>query len=261
MTWDPAIYLKYGGERTRPAADLLARVPVIEPHNVVDLGCGPGNSTALLAARWPAAHVTAVDADPAMLDRAWRSGPRCRYVQADIATWKPDPAPDVIFSNAVLHWLDDHENLFPRLMRSLPAGGVLAVQMPRNFDAPSHALLRDVARKGPWAATLEPLLREHPVADPQVYHRWLAPLSGALEIWETTYLVRLSGADPVLSWMRGTSLRPLLDALDPKSAAQYEATYAERLREAYPREADGVTLFPFRRLFIVATRAEGTPTA
>ncbi|MFA7429687.1 MAG: trans-aconitate 2-methyltransferase [Rhodospirillaceae bacterium] len=256
MSWDPALYLKYGGERTRPAADLLARVPVIDPLQVVDLGCGPGNSTALLAARWPSAHVTAIDSDHAMLDRAWRSGPRCRYLQADITTWQPDQPPDVIFSNAVLHWLDDHATLFPRLMRLLPPGGVLAVQMPCNFEAPSHALLRQVARSGPWAKTLEPLLRDKPVAEPEIYHRWVAPLSSALEIWETTYLVRLSGADPVLSWVRGTALRPLLDALDDKAAGMYEATYAERLREAYPREADGVTLFPFRRLFIVATRAE-----
>lgn len=256
MSWDPALYLKYGGERTRPAADLLARIPVMEPHHVVDLGCGPGNSTALLAARWPSAHITAVDADAAMLERAWHSGPRCRYVRADITTWEPDQVPEVIFSNAVLHWLDNHSAVFPRLMNLLPPGGVLAVQMPRNFDAPSHTLLRQVARNGPWADKLAPLLREKPVAEPEVYHRWLAPLSDALEIWETTYLVRLSGADPVLSWMRGTALRPLLDALDPKVAAQYEAAYAERLREAYPREADGVTLFPFRRLFIVATRTE-----
>lgn len=257
MSWDPALYLKYGGERTRPAADLLARVPVTDPSQVVDLGCGPGNSTALLAARWPAAHIAAVDADPNMLDRARRSGPRCRYVHADIAAWQPDQPPDVIFSNAVLHWLDDHAALFPRLVRLLPAGGVLAVQMPHNFDAPSHTLLRQVARGGPWAPTLEPLLRDKPVAALETYHRWLAPLSSALEIWETTYLVRLSGADPVLSWMRGTALRPLLDALDPKAAGMYEAAYAERLRDAYPREPDGITLFPFRRLFIVATRAEG----
>lgn len=255
MSWDPALYLKYGGERTRPAADLLARVPLQAPTQVIDLGCGPGNSTALLAARWPAAHITGVDADPDMLNRARRSGPRCRYVRADIATWTPDVRPDLIFSNAVLHWLDDHAELFPRLMKQLPPGGILAVQMPRNHSAPSHTLMREVARDGRWAETLAPILREKPVAEPEEYYRWLAPLCSELEIWETTYLLKLSGADPILAWTRGTALRPLLDALPQKEAAAFEAAYAERLRTAYPREPDGTTLFPFRRIFLVASRS------
>lgn len=254
MSWDPGLYLKFGGERTRPAADLLARVPLTEPHTLYDLGCGPGNSTALLAARWPSAHITGVDSDPAMLDRARHTGPAVRWQHADIATWTPDTPADLIFSNAALHWLDDHSALFPRLMTGLRPGGILAVQMPDNFSAPSHALMRAAARSGPWAAALTPLLRTAPVARPEDYHRWLAPLSATIEIWETTYLLRLSGADPVLSWVRGSALRPLLDALEDRQAATFEALYAEYLRAAYPHEADGITLFPFRRLFIVAER-------
>lgn len=254
MPWDPHQYLKFGGERTRPAADLLARVPLDQPARVYDLGCGPGNSTALLAGRWPSAHITALDADAAMLERARSSGPRCRYVMADIGTWTPDDRADLIFSNAVLHWLPDHAQLFPRLAGFLADGGVLAVQMPHNQDAPSHTLMRDTARRGPWASSLAPHLVDAPVAEPEQYYRWLARSVRELEIWETTYLLRLSGADPVLAWVRGTALRPLLEALDPRSAAAFEAEYAERLRGAYPREPDGVTLFPFRRLFIVARR-------
>lgn len=254
MTWDPGQYLKYGGERTRPAADLLARIPLEAPQAVVDLGCGPGNSTALLSDRWPAAQVTGVDADAAMLERARRAGSMVRWRQANIATWAPDGPADLIFSNAALQWLDDHAALFPRLMGALTPGGVLAVQMPNNFDAPSHALMRDTARSGPWAATLAPLLREAPVAPPAAYYRWLAPLAAQVEIWETIYLHRLSGADPVLSWVRGSALRPLLAALEDRQAAAFEALYAERLRSAYPQEADGATLFPFRRLFMVAVR-------
>jgi len=254
MSWDPALYLKYGGERTRPAADLLARVPLVAPRVVCDAGCGPGNSTALLAERWPAAHLCGIDGDAAMLARARASGPAAHWLQADLATWAPDTPPDLIFSNAALHWLDHHDVLFPRLLSLLAPGGVLAVQMPRNFAAPSHALMRQVAREGPWAERLAPHLREAPVAAPEVYYRWLQAEAESLEIWETTYLLRLSGADPVLSWVRGSALRPLLAALDDRQAAAFEAVSAERLRGAYPREPDGATLFPFRRLFIVATR-------
>jgi trans-aconitate 2-methyltransferase len=254
MGWDPATYLKFGGERTRPAADLLAHVEAEDPGVVYDLGCGPGNSTALLAARWPTAHITGLDSDSNMLERANRSGPSCRWLQGDVAEWQPDEDPDVIFSNAVLHWLDDHQSLLPKLMGFLKPGGALAVQMPRNHSAPSHTLLQKAALAGPWAERLAALLRPEPVARPEQYFRWLVEHANKLEIWETTYLLRLTGADPVLAWARGTALKPLLDALDERSAAAFEAAYAARLRDAYPCEPDGTTLFPFRRLFIVAVR-------
>lgn len=254
MGWDPVAYLKYGGERTRPAADLLARVPETDPNVIYDLGCGPGNSTALLSSRWPAAHLTGLDADPTMLARARKNGPRARWSETDIETWEaPQPA-DLIFSNAVLHWLDHHDRLFPRLIQQLRSGGILAVQMPRNHHAPSHALLRELARSSPWASQLESILRDEPVASPEAYWRWLSPHCSELEIWETTYLMPLRGQDPILAWIKGSSLRPVLAALAPEDALTFEQTLAAQLREAYPAEDDGCTLFPFRRLFILATR-------
>jgi len=254
MGWDPSQYLAYGDERSRPAMDLLARVPTAMPRLVADLGCGPGNSTALLAQRWPCSRLIGVDSDPAMLARAHRDGPDAEWIQADIADWQPRAAPDVIFSNAALHWLPGHATLLPRLLGMLADGGALAVQMPRNHAAPSHVLLRETAEDGPWAAALNGVLEDAPVAAPETYARWLTPHATRLDIWETTYLHRLTGADPVLSWVRGSALRPVLDRLSSDQANKFERDYAARLRDAYPPEPDGITLFPFRRLFIIALR-------
>ena len=169
-----------------------------------------------------------------------------------MATWTPDAPFDLLFSNAALHWLPDHASLLPRLLGHLRPGGVLAVQMPRNFAAPSHTLLREVARVGPWADSLARHLADEPVAAPEWYHDLLAPLAAAVDIWQTEYLHVLDGDDPVLNWVRGTALRPVIDALTPEDRMRFEAEYARRLRWAYPTRPDGRTLFPFRRLFIVA---------
>jgi trans-aconitate 2-methyltransferase len=255
LTWDPTRYLSFGDERTRPALDLLARVPLTDAARVADLGCGPGNSTALLAERWPEAAIIGVDSSPEMLAKARASGVRATWLQADIAAWAPDRPLDLIYSNAALHWLGDHAALLPRLQSQLRAEGVLAVQMPRNFAAPSHALLRETAANGPWAGHLAGILDERPVAAPEWYYDLLAPLTRELDIWETEYLHVLEGDDPVLRWSRGTALRPLMEALDAEQFAAFEAAYAARLRAAYPRRPDGRTLFPFRRLFIIAQRS------
>jgi trans-aconitate 2-methyltransferase len=252
MTWNPERYLAFGDERTRPASDLLARVPLAAAERVVDLGCGPGNATALLAARWPQAVVTGVDNARAMLAQARASGVAARWVEADIATWTADDPLDLIFANAALHWVADHAGLLPRLIGWLRPGGALAVQMPRNFAAPSHALLRATAEEGPWAVRLAGVLDHEPVAAPAWYYRLLAPRAAALDIWETEYLHVLHGDDPVLRWTGGTALHPVRAALEPAAFAAFEAAYAARLREAYPKGGDGRTLFPFRRLFIVA---------
>jgi trans-aconitate 2-methyltransferase len=252
MTWSPERYLAFGDERTRPAIDLLARVPLVAAARVVDLGCGPGNSTALLAARWPGAVVTGVDSSTAMLAKARASGVPARWVEADIATWTADDPLDLIFANAALHWVEDHATLLPRLLGGLRPGGALAVQMPRNFAAPSHALLRATAAQEPWAGRLAGVLDREPVAAPPWYYRLLAPRAAALDIWETEYLHVLDGDDPVLRWAGGSALHPVREALEPEAFAAFEAAYAARLREAYPKGADGRTLFPFRRLFIVA---------
>jgi trans-aconitate 2-methyltransferase len=254
LTWDPERYLSFGDQRTRPALDLLARVPLANAARVADLGCGPGNSTALLAERWPEAAIIGVDSSPEMLAQARASGVRAAWLESDIAGWTPDRPLDLIYSNAALHWLGDHALLLPRLMGQLRAGGVLAVQMPRNFAAPSHALLHETAANGPWADRLAGILDERSVATPEWYYDLLAPLAGRLDIWETEYLHVLEGDDPVLRWTRGTALRPIMQALDGEQFAAFEAAYAGRLRAAYPKRADGRTPFPFRRVFIVAQR-------
>lgn len=254
MTWNAKHYLAFADQRTRPAIDLLARVPLRDAERIADLGCGPGNATRLLVERWPRATVIGIDSSSDMLANARRSGIEARWVEADIATWAPDRAFDLIYSNAALHWVGDHEALLPRLLGGLRTGGVLAVQMPRNFEAPSHALLRATAKSGPWADRLARVPDTRPVAAPEWYYDLLAPQALVLDIWETVYLHVLDGDDPVLRWTRSTALRPIMQALDPADRAAFEAAYAARLREAYPRRADGRTLFPFRRLFLVAQR-------
>jgi trans-aconitate 2-methyltransferase len=255
MTWSPERYLAFADQRTRPAVDLLARVPLQRPERAVDLGCGPGNSTRLLAERWPAADVIGIDSSGDMLASAGQSGIRATWVEADLAAWAPQHAPDLIFSNAALHWVGGHETLLPRLLECVRPGGVLAVQMPRNFEAPSHTLLRATAASGPWADRLAEVLDWRPVATPEWYYDLLAPQAAALDIWETVYLHVLEGDDPVLRWARSTALRRIVQALDEADCAAFEAAYAARLRAAYPRRADGRTLFAFRRLFIVAQRS------
>jgi trans-aconitate 2-methyltransferase len=254
LTWEPERYLTFGDQRTRPALDLLARVPLEKAARVADLGCGPGNATALLAQRWPEAAIVGVDHSPEMLAQARATGIRATWVEAEIAAWTPDHPLDLIYSNAALQWLGDHMALLPRLMGQLCAEGVLAVQMPRNSQAPSHAMLRATAKSGPWADRLAAILDWRPVAAPEWYYDLLAPHAQALDVWEAEYLHVLEGDDPVLRWTRSTALRPVLQALKAEQFAAFEAAYAARLRAAYPKRADGRTLFPFRRLFIVAQR-------
>jgi trans-aconitate 2-methyltransferase len=255
MTWDPEPYLRYRDHRTRPAIDLLARIALGAPARIADLGCGPGNSTALLARRWPDAAVTGVDSSAAMLAKARTSATRANWLQADLADWTPALPFDLLFSNAALQWLPDHAELLPRLFAHLAPGGALAIQMPRNFGAPAHVLLRALAAEGPWAGRLETAPLREPVGSPAWYFDLLAPSAAALDIWETEYLQVLDGDDPVLAWTRGTALRPVQAALTADELAAFEADYRARLCAAYPKRPDGRTLFPFRRLFIVACRS------
>lgn len=253
--WNPARYLAHAAPRLRPALDLLARVPLESPADVLDLGCGTGTATRLLAARWPQARITGVDSSPAMLARARAESPATlSWVEADLASWAPPPAAaDLIFSNAALHWLDDHAALLPRLMAGLRPGGVLAVQMPDNFAAPSHQALFRIAHDPRWESRLRPALREAPVARPAEYRRLLAPLAAEVDIWTTEYLHLLDGEDPVFAWTESTILRPLLGLLSPEETRDLSAAYAAALRAAYPADPEGRTPFPFRRLFLVAT--------
>jgi len=251
-SWDPSQYLKFADDRLRPALDLIARIPDARYRTIWDLGCGTGNITKLLHDRWPEARVRGLDNSPDMLLKA-RALEGIEWIEGDASRWTaPEPA-DLVFSNAVFQWLDGHERLFPHLIQQVARGGVLAVQMPRNFDAPSHALLRETAARGPWAR-FAPALRTAPVASPEVYYDLLMPYATHIDIWEVEYLHVLQGENAVLEWTKGTALRPVLDSLAPEERSEFLAAYAEKLREAYPRRRDGMTLFPFRRLFMVALR-------
>ncbi|HEX9489432.1 MAG TPA: methyltransferase domain-containing protein [Stellaceae bacterium] len=258
MAWDPALYLKFGDERLRPGFELFARIGELPPGPLYELGCGTGVHARAMAARWPDRALSAIDRSREMLTKAAAEPAPIHWVEADIARWSA-PAPGaLIFSNATLQWLDEHERLLPHLLRQLAPGGILAVQMPRNFDQDSHRLMRETATQGPWAERLAPVLgsatvlRREPVMPPEAYYDLLAPLAADIDLWETDYLHVLTGGDAVLEWVRGTALRPLLEALAPGERASFVAAYGAKLRQAYPRRRDGKTLFPFRRLFLIA---------
>ena len=254
-SWDPAQYLRFSNERLRPALDLLAQVPLQSVTNVVDLGCGAGNVTAILRQRFPNANVLGVDGSEAMLGKARTAVPSCHFVRADFATWIPENPFDLIYSNAALHWANRHETLFPRLISWLAPGGVLAVQMPAMHDAPMRRLQNEVAAVGPWAPILADAEIARGLLSVGAYYDLLRPLLATLDIWETIYLHVLQGQDAVTEWAAGSSLRPFLDKLPDGLRRQYRAAYSEALRPHYPRRADGSTLLPFRRLFIIGRRS------
>jgi len=251
--WNPRLLRTFLWERLRPAIDLLNRVDLSVPTTICDLGCGAGHITRRLASRWPAAHVTGVDESPAMLAEAQREPSGITWIEADIASWVPERPVDLIFSNAALHWLDDHKSLLPRLLGYLRPGGVLAMQMPRNHGEPSHTAIYDAVEAGPWRDRLLPLIRLSPVAEPEAYASMLLPIVSSVDIWETVYLHMLPGNNPVVEWTSGTGLRPVLGALQGQERTDFLTDYAKRVAGAYPPRADGTTIFPFRRLFVVAT--------
>ena len=252
--WNPAQYHRFADARLRPAIDLLARIPLAEPATIYDLGCGSGRTTDLLARRWPKARIVGVDSSGKMLASARQDFPQIEFVQADLAQWSPRAPADLLFSNAALHWLDDHPTLFRRLIGQVAPGGQFAVQMPHNHDQPSHHAIVAAVEAGPWRQRLRPLLRPSPVSQAAQYHAMLAPRARRLDIWETTYLQILEGANPVAEWTKGTALSPFLEALEAFERAEFEAAYRALVVEAYPANARGKTLFPFRRLFFVAER-------
>lgn len=265
--WDPVAYAAFAAERARPFDDLVARIPAGEPRRVVDLGCGTGDLTASLARRWPGARVHGVDSSPSMLAQARVAAQaedlagRLTVEQGDLARWAPDAPVDVVVSNAALQWVPRHLDLLPRWVDALAPGGWLALHVPGNADAPSHALMREVADEPRFTARLAGVLRRTwPVAQPTTYAALLADLGCAVDAWETTYAHVLDAAgqfgdDAVLAWVQGTGLRPVMQALDddPDLRQDYLETYAERLRAAYPRRRWG-TLLPFRRVFCVAQK-------
>lgn len=256
--WDPSQYARFGDHRLRPALELLGRIPHEAPSLVYDLGCGPGNVTRIISERWPNARVIGVDNSPQMLEKAASEPSRVEWVEADVLTWEPQSAPDVIYSNATLQWIEGHEALFPRLLGSLAPGGCFAAQMPLSRDAASHklmvAVLRELAAQDNKAAEgLIGTMARKWVLDADEYYDLLIEQTTSLDIWHTEYLQVLSGEDAVLEWVKATGLRPVLNGLDDTDRAAYLERYTAELRSAYPRRADGHTLYPFRRQFIVAT--------
>jgi trans-aconitate 2-methyltransferase len=253
--WNAGQYLKFEDERTRPPRDLLAQVPLRSARRVVDLGCGPGNSTELLIARFPEAEVIGLDSSPAMLQQARERLPRGTFVQADLATWVPQEPTDLLFANAVFQWVPNHEAVLARLLQALPTGGVLAVQMPDNTDEPALALMKDVASSGPWAWTLAlASAARDELPRPGGYYDLLRPLSAHLDIWHTVYNHVMAGPDAIVEWFKGSALRPFLAALDADMQRGFLAAYTTRIAKAYPPRVDGQVLLRFPRLFIIATR-------
>ena len=252
MAWDPTQYLTFAGPRLRPALDLIAQIPLAAPKRVVDLGCGAGNVTQVLKDRWPEAEVRGVDNSPEMLAKARAAHPTIAWEEADVGRWTPDAPYDLVFANAALQWLSDHKTLFPRVAGMVAKGGALAVQMPRNYNAPSHVMMREAAKDGPWEKKLANVRPDDPTGDPQFYYDLLSPLAASLDMWETEYCMIMEGENPVAEFTKGTWLGALLAALDEPDRTNYENAYRARILKAYPKRPDGKTLFPFRRLFIIA---------
>src|ERR1700744_5250768 len=250
--WNAEQYLKFEDERTRPSRDLLAQIPLADARKVVDIGCGPGNSTELLVKRWPQAAVTGIDTSADMLKQARERLPKQTFVETNVAHWVPPEKTDVLFANAIFQWVPNHLKQLQRLLGALSPGGVLAVQMPDNLDEPAHVLMREIARLEPWRQTLAESARvRDSLPKPGGYYDTLGPLCTRLEIWHTIYNHVLDDAAAVVEWVKGTGLRPFLDPLGPPDRKQYLAEYPARIAPAYPPQQDGKVLLRFPRLFIV----------
>lgn len=253
-TWDPDLYRRHADHRARPFLDLVARVGATAPREVVDLGCGPGHLTGLLARRWPGARIVASDASPEMVAAARENGVAATLL--DVRDWAPGPETDVVVCNAVLHWVPGWRALMASWAAALPVGGWLAVQVPGNASAPSHTTVRELLGEEPWRSRVAPTVAEEidfDVAGPADHARELAAAcpSATLDAWETTYVHALTGEDPVLEWISGSALRPVRTALSDADWSRFRAVLAPRLRAAYPADASGTTWFPFRRVFVV----------
>lgn len=256
MAWSASQYVKFEDERTRPARDLLAQVPLTELRHAVDLGCGPGNSTELIIDRYGAQNVSGLDSDLNMLEAARKRLPGTAFVEADLSTWQPTEPADLLFANAVFQWLPNHLDIFDRLMDGLAPGGVLAVQMPDNLGEPSHLMMEETAHAGPWKTTFErKSVRRNVLPTPSTYYSRLIAKSSRVDIWHTIYNHPMDNAAAIVEWVKGTGLRPYLDHAGEEHREAFLADYLERIDRVYPKAADGKVLLKFPRLFMVAVKA------
>ena len=247
--WSAQQYLKFEDERTRPARDLLAHVPLTQVRRAIDLGCGPGNSTELLVQRYPTAVVSGLDLSPDMLRQARERLPNCTFIEGDLATWTPNEPVDLVFANAAYQWAPHHPKAMCRVVEALGTGSVLAVQMPDNTREPSHLAMQDVAVQ---FGVAEGARQGLPPVD--AYYDALRPLCSRVDIWHTIYNHRMADAAAIAEWFRGSALRPFLARLDPQRAREFVDLYIDELKPHYSVRADGQVLLRFPRLFIVVTR-------
>ncbi len=253
--WDARQYLRFEDDRTRPSRDLLAQVPLARAQLVIDLGCGPGNSTELLLERYPEASVIGLDSSREMLRQARERLPQCRFTQADLATWRPEEPVDLLFGNAVFQWVADHPAVLRRLVDALRPGAVLAVQMPDNTNEPALVLMREVAANGPWSTNPEvAAAAREDLPPPEFYYDLLRPFCSHVGVWHTIYNHVMAGPEGVVEWFKGSALRPFVSTLDPALREGFLAAYAAEIARHYTRRFDGKVLLRFPRLFIVATR-------
>jgi trans-aconitate 2-methyltransferase len=249
--WNPDVYLTFADHRGRPFYELVARVAAEAPRRVVDLGCGPGNLTASLGQRWPDAVIEAWDSSPEMVESARERGVDAKV--GDVREWQPEPDTDVIVTNAALQWVPEHPDLLVRWAGQLTAGSWIAMQVPGNFDAPSHQAVRELARREAWSEPLRDFpFRDGQVESPSGYADLLTNAGCTVDAWETTYIHELDGENPVLEWITGTALRPVKSRLTDAQWQQFRRELIPLLDAAYPRRPDGRTYFPFRRIFVVA---------
>ncbi|HEX2328542.1 MAG TPA: methyltransferase domain-containing protein [Candidatus Angelobacter sp.] len=252
--WNPELYLKFAGQRGRPAADLIAQINLKSPETIIDLGCGTGNSTEQLHHRWPAARIAGLDSSPKMLEQAREAHPDWRWIESTIQDWRPAAEYDLIFSNAALHWVPDHASIFPRLLRAVSPEGVLAVQMPNNFQSSSHSVMKKAASDPRWRGALRDAAENIFIEPVAFYYNVLSKTAKTLNIWETEYLQIMDGPAAVLDWMRSTAMRPYLARLADHERSHFEQLCLAEYEKLFPADDQGKTLFPYKRMFIVAVR-------
>lgn len=259
LQWNPQLYRRYEDERTRPAAELLARVPMATAARIIDLGCGPGNSTELLVRRFPGAHVVGIDNSPPMLDSAAARLPQTHFELADISAWEPAAAagctPDLIFANAALQWVPDHAQLIPRLFAALAPGGVLAIQMPDNLQEPTNRVMREMAVQAPWRDSIGAASAARTdLLGIDAYYDLLAGQAAAVDVWHTIYRHPMASAAAIVEWVRASALRPFVDPLPETLRRSFLTEYERRVDALYAPRSDGRRLLAFPRLFLVAQR-------